>query len=41
MITGTFLVTLFAPLFYVLVEKGFGKEKKREGAVKAEVVVEP
>ena len=39
MITGTFLVTLFAPLFYVLVEKGFGK-KTREKAVKAEVVTE-
>jgi hydrophobe/amphiphile efflux-1 (HAE1) family protein len=28
MITGTFLVTLFAPLFYVLVERGFGKNRR-------------
>jgi len=30
MITGTVLVVLFAPLFYVLIEKTFGKQKKRE-----------
>jgi HAE1 family hydrophobic/amphiphilic exporter-1 len=30
--TSTFLVTLFAPLFYVLIEKAFGKNKKREAA---------
>jgi multidrug efflux pump len=30
MITGTFLVTLFAPLFYVLVERGFGKNRRRK-----------
>jgi len=32
MITATFLVTLFAPLFYVLIEKAFGKNRKREAA---------
>ena len=32
MITGTILVGLFAPLFYVLIEKTFGKQKKREAA---------
>jgi Cu/Ag efflux pump CusA len=34
--TSTFLVTLFAPLFYVLIQKAFGKNKKREEAAKAE-----
>ncbi len=34
MITGTFLVTLFAPLFYVLVEKAFGKNRRRETAAR-------
>jgi HAE1 family hydrophobic/amphiphilic exporter-1 len=29
MVTGTFLVTLFAPLFYVLIERMFGKNRKR------------
>jgi HAE1 family hydrophobic/amphiphilic exporter-1 len=29
-VTSTFLVTLFAPLFYVLIEKAFGKNKRRE-----------
>ena len=28
MITGTILVVLFAPLFYVLIEKAFGKHRK-------------
>jgi len=28
-VTSTFLVTLFAPLFYVLIEKTLGKSKKR------------
>ena len=28
-VTSTFLVTLFAPLFYVLIEKTFGKHSKR------------
>jgi len=32
MITGTILVVLFAPLFYVLIEKTFGKQRKREAA---------
>ena len=31
-VTSTFLVTLFAPLFYVLIEKAFGKNKRREAA---------
>jgi HAE1 family hydrophobic/amphiphilic exporter-1 len=30
--TSTFLVTLFAPLFYVSIEKVFGKDKKRQAA---------
>ena len=32
MVTATFLVTLFAPLFYVLIERLFGKRGKREAA---------
>jgi len=36
MITGTILVVLFAPLFYVLIEKIFGKQRKREEAKRAE-----
>ncbi|MGD0626658.1 MAG: efflux RND transporter permease subunit [Thermodesulfobacteriota bacterium] len=32
--TSTFLVTLFAPLFYVSIEKAFAKNKKREEAAK-------
>ncbi len=31
-ITATFLVTLFAPLFYVLIEKTFGKSRKNKAA---------
>ena len=31
-VTSTFLVTLFAPLFYVLIEKTFGKHRQREAA---------
>ncbi len=31
-VTSTFLVTLFAPLFYVLIEKLFGKRGKREAS---------
>ena len=31
-VTSTFLVTLFAPLFYVVIEKAFGKNRKREVA---------
>jgi len=40
MITGTFLVTLFAPLFYVVVEKSFSKNRQREKAPEAETVPE-
>ena len=29
-VTSTFLVTLFAPLFYVLIEKTLGKNRKRQ-----------
>jgi len=36
-ITATFLVTLFAPLFYVLIYKIFGKDRKRESAKTADV----
>ncbi len=31
-VTSTFLVTVFAPLFYVLIEKLFGKRRSREAA---------
>jgi HAE1 family hydrophobic/amphiphilic exporter-1 len=31
-VTATFLVTLFAPLFYVLIEKTFGKRRKGKAA---------
>ena len=31
-VTATFLVTLFAPLFYVLIEKTFGKNRKKKNA---------
>jgi len=31
-VTATFLVTLFAPLFYVLIEKTFGKHRKDKAA---------
>jgi HAE1 family hydrophobic/amphiphilic exporter-1 len=34
--TSTFLVTIFAPLFYVLIEKTFGIHRKREAAKSAE-----
>ena len=36
MISGTILVILFAPLFYVLIEKTFGKNRKHEPAKTAE-----
>jgi HAE1 family hydrophobic/amphiphilic exporter-1 len=36
MITGTILVILFAPLFYVLIEKTFGKQDKGQAAKSAE-----
>ena len=29
-VTATFLVTLFAPLFYVMIYRLFGKHRKRE-----------
>ena len=32
MVTATILVTIFAPLFYVLIEKFFGRRRKREAA---------
>jgi HAE1 family hydrophobic/amphiphilic exporter-1 len=31
-VTATFLVTLFAPLFYVLIEKAFGKRRRGKAA---------
>lgn len=37
MITGTLLVVLFAPLFYVLVEKTFGKRKAQAEVESAEI----
>ena len=37
MVTATFLVILFAPLFYVLIEKTFGKHRKREAAKIADI----
>lgn len=30
MVTGTFLVTLFTPLFYVVIERTMGKDKRRQ-----------
>jgi HAE1 family hydrophobic/amphiphilic exporter-1 len=35
-VTSTFLVTLFAPLFYVLIYRAMGKHRKREKAVRVE-----
>jgi hydrophobe/amphiphile efflux-1 (HAE1) family protein len=35
-ITSTFLVTIFAPLFYVLIYKMLGRHRKRERAVRPE-----
>jgi len=32
MVTATVLVVIFAPLFYVLIERIFGKRGKRESA---------
>jgi HAE1 family hydrophobic/amphiphilic exporter-1 len=34
-ITSTFLVTLFAPLFYVVIQKNFGKRRPSQPAVRA------
>ncbi len=36
-VTSTFLVTIFAPLFYVLIEKTFGKHRKRKATKSAEI----
>jgi hydrophobe/amphiphile efflux-1 (HAE1) family protein len=36
-ITSTFLVTIFAPLFYVLIEKTFGKRGKAQAAKSAQI----
>ena len=36
-VTSTFLVTIFAPLFYVLIEKLFGKRRKHDAAQKADI----
>jgi HAE1 family hydrophobic/amphiphilic exporter-1 len=35
-VTSTFLVTLFAPLFYVLIQKAFGKHNKPQAAESVE-----
>jgi multidrug efflux pump subunit AcrB len=35
MITGTILVILFAPLFYVMIEKTFGKRKSQPASESA------
>jgi len=36
-VTSTFLVTIFAPLFYVMIEKTFGKQRKREASEGTEI----
>jgi hydrophobe/amphiphile efflux-1 (HAE1) family protein len=36
-ITSTFLVTIFAPLFYVLIEKTFGKSQKKRVAESSDI----
>ena len=35
-VTSTFLVTLFAPLFYVVIQKTFGKRRPQQAATSAE-----
>jgi HAE1 family hydrophobic/amphiphilic exporter-1 len=35
-VTSTFLVTLFAPLFYVVIQKTFGKRRPQEATASAE-----
>jgi HAE1 family hydrophobic/amphiphilic exporter-1 len=35
-VTSTFLVTLFAPLFYVLIQKTFGKQGRQPRATSVE-----
>ncbi|MBE3098907.1 MAG: efflux RND transporter permease subunit [Planctomycetes bacterium] len=37
MVTGTILVVLFTPLFYVLIEKTFGKRSRLRAAMSAEI----
>jgi HAE1 family hydrophobic/amphiphilic exporter-1 len=37
MITGTLLVVLFSPLFYVIIENTFGKRKKPDAGGNAEI----
>jgi HAE1 family hydrophobic/amphiphilic exporter-1 len=37
MLSGTFLVVLFAPLFYVLIEKTLGKHRKYEAVRKESI----
>ncbi len=41
MITATILVVLFAPLFYVVIEKTIGKSRKRKEAAPEEIRREP
>ncbi len=36
-VTSTFLVTIFAPLFYVLIERLFGKSRKHDADKKADI----
>jgi len=38
MVTGTILVVVFTPLFYVLIEKTFGKRKAQRDAGRAEII---
>ena len=37
MLTGTFLVTLFTPLFYVIIERSLGESRKEERAANAPI----
>jgi hypothetical protein len=36
-VTATFLVTIYAPLFYVLIESALGKRSMRQAAVSVEI----
>jgi len=36
-VTATFLVTVFAPLFYVLIENTFGKRRVRRAALSTDI----
>jgi peptidoglycan/LPS O-acetylase OafA/YrhL len=36
-VTATFLVTVFAPLFYVLIENTFGKRRVRRAALGTDI----